>query len=163
MPFMRKCQTCGSIEAVDNTIWLMHVACWISKATDAQAHARTRLRTHANLHSEICNTYCLSTAVMVSWMLLSVTSFIHCLSCYNLAGVCLLGGANWTRKYNLAEYYQLKRWCQRRTWWVVRCLDAKVNLSDRITVLCIMSCNLYIYIRILIDGAWFFKVFKVLL
>jgi hypothetical protein len=45
------------------TIWLL-VACWISKATRAQAHARTRATTHAraHAHTEICNTYSFSTA-----------------------------------------------------------------------------------------------------
>jgi len=44
------------------TIWCMHIACWVTKATD----------THT-----ICNTYCFSTATMV-YMLLSIT-FTHAL------------------------------------------------------------------------------------
>ena len=66
------------------------VACWISKATRAQAHAIARaptftyMRAHARtgLHTEICKNCCFSTATMVSWTHLSVTLYIHCLSCF---------------------------------------------------------------------------------
>ena len=75
-------------------IW-RHVAWWISRATLAQAHARAPTITHALVHAltqararththtfKICNTYCFSTANMVSRTLLTVTLYVHCLSCY---------------------------------------------------------------------------------
>ena len=46
-------------------------------------HARTHPRARARAHTQICNTYCFSTATMVSWTRLSVTVYAHCLSCYN--------------------------------------------------------------------------------
>jgi hypothetical protein len=69
------------------------VACWVRKATRAQAHARTTppythpsihphpLPTHTNI--KICNT-CFSTTV-VSRTRLSVMSYVYCLSfsCYS--------------------------------------------------------------------------------
>ena len=74
-------------------IWRMPVACWISKATRAQAHARaiasattpkcTNALTHARAHTlRICRSYCFPTATMVSWTRLNVTFCVHCLSCY---------------------------------------------------------------------------------
>ena len=48
---------------------LRRVACWISKATRALAHASIREHTH----TEICKTYCFSTAAMISEKRLSVT------------------------------------------------------------------------------------------
>jgi hypothetical protein len=75
-------------------IWLMRFACWKSRATRAQthAHARTptptptqactrmnsRARTHT--HTQIRNTYCYSTATMVSWTHPDVPLCVHCLS-----------------------------------------------------------------------------------
>ena len=50
------------------------VACWISKATRAQA------QTHSRAHTEIRKTYCFPTATMVSRTRLSVTLYLHCLS-----------------------------------------------------------------------------------
>ena len=61
------------------TIWL-RVARWLSKATRAQAHARTP--THTHTHTEISNTYFFSTATVVTRTRLSVTLYVHCLSCY---------------------------------------------------------------------------------
>ena len=70
------------------TIWRMRVACWISKATRAKAHAlarastlrrmhahacvhtHTHTHTHTHLHREICKTFCFSTR-------LDVTSYAH--------------------------------------------------------------------------------------
>jgi hypothetical protein len=74
----------------DLTIWRIRVACWISKATCTYAHAHahapgySHARTHAQAcaHRPICNTYCVSTATMVSWTRLIVTSYVHCLSCF---------------------------------------------------------------------------------
>jgi hypothetical protein len=75
------------------TIWRIRVACWISKATCTYAHAHSHAtgyphaRTHARppaqacTHRPICNTYCFSTATIVSWTRLIVTLYVHCLSC----------------------------------------------------------------------------------
>jgi hypothetical protein len=48
------------------TIWCMHIAWFITKAT--------------NTHT-ICNNYCFSTATLVAGTLLSVPLYVHCLSC----------------------------------------------------------------------------------
>jgi hypothetical protein len=58
----------------DVTIWRIRVACWISKSirTYAHAHALAPGYPHACTnaqtctHRPICNTYCFSTATMVS-------------------------------------------------------------------------------------------------
>ena len=49
------------------TVWCMRIACWIANST--------------NIHSKICNSYCFSTAAMVTLTCLSVTLYVHCLSC----------------------------------------------------------------------------------
>jgi len=49
------------------TIWRMRFAYWISKTRDT--------------HSELCNTYCFSTATMVARTRLNVTLDVHCMSC----------------------------------------------------------------------------------
>ena len=57
-----------------HTIRLMRVACWISKATREQARCRacaptptrTQAFTLAHTPKEICNTYCFSTATLVT-------------------------------------------------------------------------------------------------
>ena len=74
----------------DVKIWRIRVACWISKATCTFAHAHAHqpgyphAHTHAYActHRPICDTYCFSTATMVSWTRLNVTLWIHCLSCF---------------------------------------------------------------------------------
>ena len=43
-----------------------------------------RLQTHT---LRICNTHCFSTATMVARTRLNVTSYVHCLSCYNIRKV----------------------------------------------------------------------------
>jgi len=48
------------------TIWCMHIACWIPKATHSHRS---------------CNNHCLSTATVVAWMRLHVMLCIQCLSC----------------------------------------------------------------------------------
>ena len=73
----------------DVTIWRIRVACWINKAicTYAHAHAHapeyphTRTHTQACTHTPICNTYCFSTATMVTRTRLIVTLYVHCLYC----------------------------------------------------------------------------------
>jgi hypothetical protein len=53
------------------TIWRIRVACRISKATCTYAHAHayapghSHARMHARAHTQICNTYCFSTATMI--------------------------------------------------------------------------------------------------
>jgi hypothetical protein len=42
---------------------------------------RTHTHTHTHTHTEICDTCCFSTAIMVTWTRLSVTLYVHCLSC----------------------------------------------------------------------------------
>jgi len=50
------------------TIWRMHIACWMFKATNA--------------HSEyVLTTYCLSTVTIDAQTRPSVTLYVHCLSC----------------------------------------------------------------------------------
>ena len=49
------------------TMWRMCITCWISKATD----------TH-----RLCNTHCFPTTTKAARTHLSVTLYVHCLSCY---------------------------------------------------------------------------------
>ena len=80
----------GAREATNYvTIWRIHVACWISKAT------RTR--------TQMCNTYCFSTATMVSLKCLNVTLYVHCLSCYVINMV--------------AEFYIYRNLCCTKLFW----------------------------------------------
>ena len=60
-------------------IWSMRIAYWITKATDTLRQ---------------CNTYCLSTATMVSERRLIITLNLYCLSCWRKAS--LLYCHNWT-------------------------------------------------------------------
>jgi len=55
------------------TVWRMHIACWIPKATNTHTHTHT-LR--------ICNIYCLFTSTVVARTRLCVTFIrtVHCLS-----------------------------------------------------------------------------------
>ena len=77
----------------DVTIRRIRVACWFSKAACTYAHAHVHVlgypRAHtlkqAYTHRRICNTSCFSAATIVSWTRLSVTLYVHCLSCF----VCL--------------------------------------------------------------------------
>jgi hypothetical protein len=71
----------------------MRIPSWISKTTHAHAHAHAHApwhspkhaRTHAcvrtHTHRKICNTYCFSTATIVSQNRLIVTLYVHCLYC----------------------------------------------------------------------------------
>ena len=55
------------------TIWSMHIAHWITKATE---------RTHTHKHTlTICNIYCFSATSMMARKPLSVTLHVHCQSC----------------------------------------------------------------------------------
>jgi hypothetical protein len=47
------------------TIW-RRVVSWISKTTRAKAHISARAPKPTHTHTEICNTYCFSTATMVT-------------------------------------------------------------------------------------------------
>jgi hypothetical protein len=64
-----------SRQAADIIVWLMRVAWWASKAT----------RSHSHAHTQICNTYCFSTAPVISCSSLSATLCVHrlhsCLFC----------------------------------------------------------------------------------
>ena len=51
-------------------IWHIRIACWITKATN----------THTHPH-RLCNTHCLSTAKKIARTPLSITLYVHCLSC----------------------------------------------------------------------------------
>ena len=73
------------------TIWRIRVACWISKVTcSKRTHTPTLPGTcthsRAHTHTQICNTYCLCTATVVTWTHLCVTLCVHCLPCYVLYG-----------------------------------------------------------------------------
>jgi hypothetical protein len=73
LSFRKTCRLWGNVEkfggagqaTYNNTTLPMRFACWITKATDT-------LR--------MCNTYCLSTAAMVTWRCPSVTFYVRCLS-----------------------------------------------------------------------------------
>ena len=73
------------------TIW-RRVACWSSKATCGQIHARACVPTHTQTHAhvlihtrartyrEICNIYCFSTAtILFEGALLLLNKYIACL------------------------------------------------------------------------------------
>jgi len=82
------------------TIRRMRIACWVTKATDTP---------------RICNTYCLSTATVVTWKRLCVTFVrrIHWLCCVKQAGVesCVV--------YSMAVY--TSDYClQTRIWFLLR-------------------------------------------
>ena len=69
----------------DFTVWCIWVAWWISKATctnmRAHAHTSERTRARARAHTQICRTYCFSTATIGTWKRLDVTLYVHGLSC----------------------------------------------------------------------------------
>jgi hypothetical protein len=52
------------------TTWRRRIACWVTKAT------KYTLR--------VCNTYCFSTATMVTRTRLNITLYVHCLSRYKM-------------------------------------------------------------------------------
>jgi hypothetical protein len=70
VPFLDKAEKCGGARGTTNyvTIWGIRVACWISEATctrpSARAPPHTHVRTHAHTQTDICNTYCFTTATM---------------------------------------------------------------------------------------------------
>jgi hypothetical protein len=70
-------------ERPQTTIW-WHVACWIGKATCAQAHSSSRppllIHTHAHTYRNVY--YCFFTAMVASWICFNIMLYIHCLSCY---------------------------------------------------------------------------------
>jgi hypothetical protein len=70
----------GAREAINGyTIWRMHFAYYIIKATHSHAHARARAPLHSPLHThtiKIRNTYCFSTATIVSQTRLSDTLYV---------------------------------------------------------------------------------------
>jgi hypothetical protein len=67
------------------TIW-RRLACWIIRL-HAQVHDRAPMPTHARARTHtytlrIYNTYCFSTATVVTRTHLNVTLHVHCVSCY---------------------------------------------------------------------------------
>jgi len=58
------------------TVWRMHAACWIPKAT--------------NTHFEYVILIALPQQKMLAWMHLSVTLYVHCLSCWYVGSPSLL-------------------------------------------------------------------------
>jgi hypothetical protein len=63
------------------TIWRQRMPYGISKFTRGRARAGAHARTHTLTH----NTDCFSKATVVSWTRLSVTLYVHCLSCFFVA------------------------------------------------------------------------------
>jgi hypothetical protein len=59
------------------TIYHMHIACWIPKATNKHTHTLRR-----------CNMHCFSIATMLTWMHLNVALYVYCLSCACLVIKC---------------------------------------------------------------------------
>ena len=73
----------GAAREAEMSVCRMHGACWISKNTGAKAHARAcaSTSTHSHVHTQICNTYCFSTASVFSWNCLNFMLCLRCLSC----------------------------------------------------------------------------------
>jgi hypothetical protein len=82
----------------DNIIRQMRFACWINKVKHArsidhdptpislcthtqEAQVRARAHTHTHTDTEICKSCRFSTARMVTLTRLTVTLYIHCMSC----------------------------------------------------------------------------------
>jgi hypothetical protein len=61
-----------------------HTPAPVHQYLHSHTHQRARTHTHTHTHTriEMCNTYCFSTATVVSWTRFSVTLYVHCLSCY---------------------------------------------------------------------------------
>jgi hypothetical protein len=92
----------GAREAADN--WHLRVACWISKATRSQAHSLDRAPTPPHTLG-ICYSYRFSTATVVSWKHLSVTLYVHCMSCCVLfAWIWVLTALIGVRLWSVASF-----------------------------------------------------------
>ena len=72
------------------TIWRMRIACWVTKVTHTHTHTHTLT---------ICNTFCFSTTTTVARTRLSVTLYVHCLSCY-----CMTKNACTSLLFGLPEH-----------------------------------------------------------
>ena len=90
----------------------------LNKATRKQAQARARAptsthshirqhsctpmpsfaRARAHTHTQIRNTYCFSTATVVSWTRLNVTLHAHCLSCFHVTHEQISHARIWRRR-----------------------------------------------------------------
>ena len=113
-------------EATNDVTWRIRVACWISKAIctypHAQAHAPKYPHAHTNAqawtHRRICNTYCFSTATMVSRP--PVLFHITCskLTDYTTSGCNLSVGSLW-RTEN----------CWENSWPILLCLSYDIVRS----------------------------------
>jgi len=75
--------------------------CTAGQATnDHVAHTHFMLDTQGYKHIlRMCSDFCFCTPTMVARTRLSVTLYVHCLSCYNRDGVCLLRGTNCLVKF----------------------------------------------------------------
>jgi hypothetical protein len=79
----------------DVTTWRIRVACWIIKATCTHAHAHTNApgNTHARASThKNNNTYCISTAAVVTQTHFNITLYAHCVSVALLFGAYLMWG-----------------------------------------------------------------------
>ena len=82
----------GSKEAA---VWRLRAACWISKAIRALLHPHRNEGTHTHAlnsawthaHTDMYNTYCFSTATMVSWTCLIVALYVKRFYSYNRDGL----------------------------------------------------------------------------
>ena len=94
--------------------------CRAGHATDNNvAHAHCMLDNQGYKHTlRISNIICLSIATMFVRTRLSVTSYVHCLFCYNW-GVCFLRGTSWI----LPLLTVVSQWRQLVTRW--ECIKAK--------------------------------------
>jgi hypothetical protein len=86
MPFMRLCGKTEYSQTGHRRRQRMRIACWIPKATDTV---------------RICNTHCFSTAIMVTQTRLSVTLYVHYLSCYLMKTCPLTPGSCGAEKLSL--------------------------------------------------------------
>jgi hypothetical protein len=67
-------EKCGGVREATNDN-MAHARCMLDKQGYARAHTQTYI------HRERSNTYCFSTATMVSRTRLNITLYVHCLSC----------------------------------------------------------------------------------
>ena len=114
------------------TIW-RRFARWISKGTRAQTHTYTQAhaRTPPLTHTEICNTYCFSTATVVLWKHLNVTLHVECLSCSLFSAFTSLRLEIQERNFSILVFY-----CSihSRVWLIITFISHILNsavLTDR--------------------------------
>jgi hypothetical protein len=126
--------TCKNIVTLDKprmAIWRMRIACWLTKATDTHTHTHTHARARG-----ICYSHCFSTATMFARTRLNVTLFVHCLSCYNRGGMCLLRGTDMLFKYARVIFA-----CKG----LISCLTVLVLVVCMPPLLFVMSCGVLMH------------------